>query len=161
MLNYHRRSHTTEGRWTCDYCGEKFNSLFIFKSHLVKHHPEKREEIELNRNIKLFQCEICMKLYHESDDFKLHLNKHKGIKSFTCKYCSKQFANSSNLRVHEDNHEGVPKLKCALCSRKFKTQEGLNKHMENKHPVPSENTAIQHQVPSNIIEILPLTIPFD
>lgn len=133
VLNYHRRGHTITYRWPCMYCSEKYKTLFSFKRHLAKVHPEMKEDIYKRTTIKLYQCDICQKMYHDSEDLRNHVNNHKGIKPYKCQFCEKGFSNSSNLKYHEDTHRGVQKIKCDSCSRKFKTKEGLDKHVEKHH----------------------------
>ena len=104
-MSHHRKGHFISYRWPCDFCDEKFKSIFMYKNHLAKIHPEMKSDIEDRKNIRLYQCDICNKMYGDKEDLTRHIYVHKGIKPFLCRYCQKAFNDKSNLRQHEKIHQ--------------------------------------------------------
>lgn len=135
-LNHHRKGHFQEYRWPCSYCSEKFKSLFSYKNHLAKTHPEMKKEIEESTNIKLFQCSICTRMFGDKEDLVRHTYIHKNEKPFKCSHCGKGFNDRSNLRQHERTHVGEKKHVCDICQKPFIQKRDLRSHKyscERKH----------------------------
>ncbi|KAL4239941.1 hypothetical protein ACF0H5_000737 [Mactra antiquata] len=133
LLNNHKKTHTEEWRYTCIYCPEKFHTLWRFKKHLAHTHPDKVTDIKEKFKITLHRCEMCPKVYYESEDYRCHLNTHKGIKPYPCTVCGKSFTDKSNMKAHEKTHSGGKKLKCELCPRRFDEEKYLKAHVERLH----------------------------
>ena len=132
-MNHHRKNHTIDWRWPCDYCEQKFKSIFMYKNHLAKSHPEMKKDIESRTNIRLYQCDICQKMYGDKEDLTRHIYIHKGLKPFKCQYCGKTFNDKSNMKCHERIHTGEKKISCPMCYKTFIQPRALKLHMKNVH----------------------------
>ena len=71
----------------------------MYKNHLAKTHPLMKKDIEERTNIRLYQCEICQKMYGDKEDLTRHIYIHNGLKPFKCQYCGKAFNDKSNMKV--------------------------------------------------------------
>lgn len=132
-MNHHRKGHSFPFRWPCAYCEEKFKSIFMYKSHLAKVHPDMRKDIEEKANIKLYECEQCHKVYGDKDDLTRHYYIHDNIKPFECRYCGKKFNDKSNMRQHEKIHTGEKHHFCEVCKKGFIHKRDLRNHMNTNH----------------------------
>ena len=132
-LNHHRKNHTIDWRWPCAYCEQKYKSIFMYKNHLAKCHPEMKADIEERTNIRLYECHICQKMYGDKEDLTRHIYIHKGLRPFKCQYCGKSFNDKSNMKCHERIHTGEKKLNCSMCFKSFIQPRALRVHMKNVH----------------------------
>ncbi|XP_053391194.1 zinc finger protein 676-like isoform X2 [Mercenaria mercenaria] len=132
-LNHHRKDHTVEFRWPCAYCEQKFKSIFMYKGHLAKFHADMKNDIEEKTNIRLYECEMCHKMYGDKDDLTRHIYIHQNIKPFSCQYCGKSFNDKSNMRQHEKIHTGVKHHWCEVCKKGFIHKRDLRNHMQTNH----------------------------
>lgn len=139
-LNHHRKDHTVEFRWPCAYCDHKFGSIFKYKSHLAKIHPDKKNDIETKSNIRLYECEMCHKMYGDKDDLTRHIYIHQNIKPFSCQYCGKDFNDKSNMRQHEKIHTGVKHHWCQVCKKGFIHKRDWRNHMITNHKHDDEDS---------------------
>ena len=132
-LSHHRKDHFVDWRWPCAYCEDKFKSLFMYKGHLAKTHPDMKKDIEDRFNIRIYSCDICPKMYGDRDDLIRHINIHKGIKPYKCQYCNKAFNDKSNLKQHEKIHTGDKPFKCKTCEKAFIHKKTLRLHVNTCH----------------------------
>ena len=138
--NYHRKNHTIDFRWPCDYCEEKYKSLAAYKTHLAKVHPQMKADIEQRTSMRLHQCEICSKVYSTPTDLKRHIFIHKGLKPFNCEYCGKAFNDRDNLRCHEKRlHSEDMRLQCNHCYKRFVYRKALYLHAQKIHGIDKAN----------------------
>ncbi|KAL3876694.1 hypothetical protein ACJMK2_034498 [Sinanodonta woodiana] len=159
-MNHHRKGHFIIDRWPCEYCDQKFRSVFMYKNHLAKKHPEMKGDIEHKTNIKLYQCELCDKIYGDKEDLTRHIYIHKGIKPYSCQYCGRAFNDKSNMRQHEKIHTNERKHSCPVCYKAFIHNRTLTIHMK-VHKKDEIHFAVkrqeemqpeQHQVDETIVE---------
>ena len=106
-----KKKHYTEQRYSCQYCGEKFDKQWELESHLVLH-----EEAEQ------FPCNVCDKDFRTKWRLKKHLQNHERKHVRTCKYFKKgQFCpfqkvgckflhNSSNVETENRNEKEQEQL---------------------------------------------------
>lgn len=132
-LNHHRKDHTIDWRWPCSYCEQKFRSIFMYKGHLAKFHPDMKNDIEQKTNIRLYECDMCHKMYGDKDDLTRHIYIHKNLKPFNCQYCGKSFNDKSNMRQHEKIHTGVKHHFCEVCKKGFIHRRDLRNHLITNH----------------------------
>ena len=132
-MRHHRKKHITEFRWPCEYCSEKFRTLVRYKTHIVRFHVDKRDEVAARTNIKFWPCSKCPKVFGQKEDFEQHMNVHLGLKPFQCKMCEKAFSSKSNLMQHVKGHTGFNKLRCNFCSKSYSDPKMLKEHLKNRH----------------------------
>lgn len=96
-------------------------------------HFDKQEEILENLHIKLFQCNVCTRVFADKEDLKRHVYIHNNEKPFKCAYCNKGFNDRSNKRQHERSHQVVRKLNCEICSLTFSRPRELKNHVLTHH----------------------------
>ncbi|XP_052745592.1 zinc finger protein 43-like [Bicyclus anynana] len=106
---------------TCVECGKEY---LTFK-HLMTH---------MNEHFKNHICPTCGKGFVTSDQFKVHVWRHKSAK-MKCKYCDKSFANQDRLTNHQRRvHLGDKKRnKCNFCGKKFADYVHKTDHMVKVH----------------------------
>ncbi|XP_050416396.1 gastrula zinc finger protein XlCGF57.1 [Patella vulgata] len=96
-------------KYSCEYCGETFLKLDIFKAHLSIHGTE-----------HLFKCTFCPLSVKSESVLKNHLLIHSGIRPFTCDICGKSFTLKSTLKIHMRSHTGEKPYVCHICGLSFK-----------------------------------------
>ena len=131
----HKKIHSTELAFPCAYCKERFLTMKRYKTHIVKLHKDKIEEIENNSTVRFYQCPKCPKILIAKNGLEEHMNIHTGSKPHKCHYCDKSFASKRTRLQHENTHTGTKKLRCKLCSRKYSDPKALQVHLEVKHNV--------------------------
>jgi len=94
-LRSHRRTHTGEKPYKCDYCEKAFKQ----SSHLTEH-------TRIHTGEKPFECTLCEKAFAQRSPLVTHMRIHTGEKPYKCKYCGKDFTHYSSYTRHEKNqHE--------------------------------------------------------
>ena len=131
-LAAHRRRHTGKNTWPCMYCEHQSQSVKSYKTHLIKVHPDQKEDIERRTTIRLHSCELCQKLYTDTTSLRRHHLIHQGLKPYPCGYCGKSFNDKSNLRCHERSHTGEG-MDCKYCAKKFIQPRTLRLHLQKVH----------------------------
>ncbi|XP_063235779.1 uncharacterized protein LOC134538408 isoform X2 [Bacillus rossius redtenbacheri] len=107
----------------CFKCGRAYELYKSFRSHLLKKHPDKVDDISSSKNSR--------KIYN-----------------FKCKSCDKQFNHFRNLRYHErkfHSSENVIKdsFKCSVCEFRPNTKTSSLNHLKSKHAVTVEPQEIE------------------
>lgn len=105
-INSHILLHLNEQRFTCQYCGKRFNT----KSEVVRH-------IRCHTGERPFACDICPKAFRTSDKLKDHINMHNNIRSFKCPDCDKSFIQRGHLTSHRRVHVRI--YQCAADNLHF------------------------------------------
>uniref|UniRef100_A0A8W7PZP9 Protein krueppel n=1 Tax=Anopheles coluzzii TaxID=1518534 RepID=A0A8W7PZP9_ANOCL len=123
-LNGHRRVHTKEAPYACDYCSIRMTH----KSNLLRH----IDSVHLKRIIK--RCEQCDKGFTSYFSYGSHMRSHHSTeKKYECKTCCKKFNHHSSLWLHNiRTHQDERKYKCTICGLPWKTKESLRTH-ERSH----------------------------
>ena len=73
-----KKTHQSEKRISCQYCGENFDEMWKLETHLVKH-----EEAEQ------FPCIVCSKTFQTKWRLDKHLKNHERKNLRVCKYFQK------------------------------------------------------------------------
>lgn len=126
-LSFHERFHkgAYRNRYICYICNYVGANITGIRTHLTKH-----------SNDRPFSCEICHKLFKQSNTLKWHqlthldkaeLDKLKKLKCHLCDYATRI---SNNLKRHILTHTGGEKNEsCTKCSMKFLDKTRLRTHM--------------------------------
>ena len=62
---------------------------------------------------KGYKCELCQKMFHVENDYKVHMKIHSGEKPYICNFpnCFRKFNRKANLELHEKIcHSNNPKF---------------------------------------------------
>ena len=87
--------------------------------------------MKIHDDSKAFKCDVCLKVFSNKAQLKIHYRIHTGEKPFACQICDRKFAHKSNLARHQVIHSEIKSFKCSICpeGRYFKTKHGLSNHM--------------------------------
>ncbi|KAM9458643.1 uncharacterized protein ACWYII_010620 isoform 3-T3 [Salvelinus alpinus] len=86
---------TTERRFSCTFCGKRFQRFWQLKEHLRSHTGEKP-----------YTCEQCGKSFTKQCNLIRHALVHSGEKPFECTQCGKCFTQRSKMTSHQRTHIG-------------------------------------------------------
>ena len=53
---------------------------------------------------KAFKCDVCLKLFCNKTQLKIHYRTHTGEKPFACQICDRKFARKTELTRHHKIH---------------------------------------------------------
>lgn len=122
MPKPYRRPDTSEKRFVCNECPEKFAKASRLKIHSRIHTGANR-----------FVCDECGRGFDRADSFKKHKRWHNGDKRFSCDICGAKFYEKNHLFTHIQRHVGVKNICCNECTSKFVTKSELSQHKEHAH----------------------------
>jgi KRAB domain-containing zinc finger protein len=120
-LQEHLLSHTLELTfWKCAVCQEAFRSLSSYSKHVRDH----------VRIVSIYVCHICNTKLLSQKELTEHMTQHVGS-DFICGDCDKVFLSMEELTEH-DNKGGchtARKLRCPKCNLEFKKPQELGQHL--------------------------------
>ena len=70
------------------------------------HSLENDEEIYSNNLNKVFECQVCAKLFSFQKALDVHIIIHTGNKPFKCEVCGKSLSRKDSLERHKRTHTG-------------------------------------------------------
>lgn len=111
-------------RKICVHCQKTFASDKRLRLHL-----------QIHRNIKPFECNICGQSFHMKKYLSAHTLKHGG-KQFTCNVCHYKFKRKDSLQRHMKSHQNKKMFKCPFkdtlgCTMEFTRNDKLNLHVKH------------------------------
>ncbi|PSN56435.1 hypothetical protein C0J52_09546 [Blattella germanica] len=85
-------------------------------------------ESNLTKDMKLFSCHICAKVFPRRSSLKRHQRTHMDRKLFSCPLCQKGFNRKEHLSRHMISHSGGRPYNCDICDKPFTRKEHLSRH---------------------------------
>ena len=125
-MSQHLESHSDEPKFTCEDCGERFNT----RTKLYNH----RNKIHAGEQGKKFMCEHCGRKFYAQYHLKNHMFQHTGSREFICKTCGKSYASDVSLRIHLNTHKGK-KYSCDICGMEFTQSCSVTRHKGTAHGI--------------------------
>jgi len=90
--------------------------------------------LELDNNVKLYQCDICQKTFKDRSKLRSHREIHTEERNVICPDCGKGFKTMNCLRNHKRLH--MPErtyFNCDQCEKRYTQKIQLKKHIEIVH----------------------------
>ncbi|XP_073966165.1 uncharacterized protein [Choristoneura fumiferana] len=148
-LNYHKKTHTKEKSFKCNYCefsctqkesltrhirthtGQKLytcnvsSSSFSDKSNLADHEKTHTKE-------RPHKCNLCNYACIQKHNLTRHIRMHTGEKPYNCNHCTYSTADKSHLTTHIRKHTGEKPYNCNHCTFSAASKSHLTLHIR-KH----------------------------
>ena len=104
-------------------------SLLLPHSSVVSVAPVKRGRPQLvPGSQKNRTCQICHKVFRQSNYLHIHMRKHTGEKPFKCILCGKSFQQKNGLDYHMKVHSGEKPFSCDICLKTFRKKQSMLTH---------------------------------
>ncbi|RVE50477.1 hypothetical protein evm_004902 [Chilo suppressalis] len=122
LNKHHGLVHSTEEKFECHYCGDKFAVKCLLRSHIYREHLESR------------YCNLCIKPFYSDSELKRHKSKGcKGKRPVSCEICDKVFKSQATLRVHVLIKHAKMYVECDHCGSRFGGKCSLKRHIRSQH----------------------------
>ncbi|XP_075053386.1 PR domain zinc finger protein 15 isoform X2 [Mixophyes fleayi] len=99
----------------------------------ARHSMRRKFVRQLGDHKRVFQCNICTKVFRNSSNLSRHVRSH-GDKLFKCEECSKLFSRKESLKQHvsykhsRNEVEADYRYRCATCEKTFRVEGFLEFH---------------------------------
>lgn len=110
------------GSVSCRSCHRNFHHENQFNSHRC--HAEK------NRDIKMFSCDECGKMFSQKISLQYHtIYVHGGERKAACPHCDYKAPDKAKLSLHMRTHSQIRPYICNVCGATFKFKATLKTHV--------------------------------
>ncbi|CAL4164921.1 unnamed protein product, partial [Meganyctiphanes norvegica] len=107
---------------SCRSCHLSFPNENQFNSH--------RCHAERNKDIKLFECGECGKLFSQKISLQYHnIYVHGGERKAVCPHCDYKAPDKAKLSIHMRSHSQIRPFVCNICGATFKFRATLKTHV--------------------------------
>ncbi|GFR88923.1 zinc finger protein 62 [Elysia marginata] len=89
-LKTHRRTHSGETPFKCDYCDRSFKQRGHRKLHIQVVHTKEMP----------YKCQECDAAFPTRYRYQIHMKRHTGVRDYKCAYCEKEFYTLGKLNDH-------------------------------------------------------------
>ncbi|XP_047518851.1 transcriptional repressor CTCF-like isoform X9 [Pieris napi] len=120
----------------CRLCGLNFNTIDVFKEHLVLVHQKKLYPnysdgvLPFKLSSNDFKCPKCNIRFASFSKMNEHMNSH--FRNYICDTCGKGFVSKSRFRAHVQSHE-VGSFPCGVCDEVLETRTARMCHRVKVH----------------------------
>lgn len=90
-LKTHRRTHSGETPFKCDYCERSFKQRGHRKLHIQVVHTKEMP----------YKCDQCDSAFPTRYRYQIHIKRHAGVREHQCAYCDKNFYTLGKLNEHK------------------------------------------------------------
>ncbi|CAG5133369.1 unnamed protein product [Candidula unifasciata] len=90
-LKTHRRTHSGETPFKCDYCERSFKQRGHRKLHIQVVHTKEMP----------YKCDQCDSAFPTRYRYQIHIKRHSGVREHQCAYCDKNFYTLGKLNEHK------------------------------------------------------------
>lgn len=104
----------------------------VLKTHSIKSERESFTIVQLENNVRLYQCEICSRTFKEKSKLKAHKEIHTTERNVSCPTCGKAFKTAACLRSHKRVHNPTV-IECDFCGKTYTQKPELIKHINFVH----------------------------
>ncbi|XP_074955575.1 PR domain zinc finger protein 15 isoform X9 [Phalacrocorax aristotelis] len=102
-------------------------------SSVTKHGIRRKLIKQLGEHKRVYQCNICSKIFQNSSNLSRHIRSH-GDKLFKCEECAKLFSRKESLKQHvsykhsRNEVDSEYRYKCTTCEKAFRIESALEFH---------------------------------
>jgi KRAB domain-containing zinc finger protein len=132
MLRIHIKTHLTDNKYFCPFCGLSFEQFFSLNEHFQQH---------VSKPKNLFPCFNCKKVYMVGKTFddhncpnKMKTKKLKTVNTVVCELCSGTFSSQDEFVCHQFlGCREIQPPQCEICNKIFSKKNDMQRHVNRVH----------------------------